>query len=70
MAENTYRVTGMTCGRCVASVTEELSALDGVNDVSVDLATGAVRVASARPIEVETIRQALAEAGDYQLAES
>jgi copper chaperone CopZ len=53
MSESTYTVTGMTCGHCVASVTEEISELDGVTDVAVDLPTGAVTVtsspASSRP---------------------
>jgi copper chaperone CopZ len=34
----TWTVTGMTCGHCVASVTEELSELPGVERVDVDRA--------------------------------
>jgi copper chaperone len=49
MSENTYTVTGMTCGHCVASVTEEISEIDGVTDVAVDLPTGAVTVTSSKP---------------------
>ena len=45
---STWSVTGMTCGHCVASVTEELGELDGVRDVSVVLDTGTVTVTSAR----------------------
>ena len=30
MTTSTYLVNGMTCGHCVASVTEELSAINGV----------------------------------------
>ena len=69
-AENTvtatYNVTGMTCGHCASSVTEELTALDGVANVDVDLPTGAVTVTSAAPLEIEAVRGAVAEAG-YQL---
>ena len=36
----TYLVTGMTCGHCVAAVTEEIGRLDGVSDVDVDLVAG------------------------------
>jgi len=39
---HTYTVTGMTCAHCVRSVTEEITAIDGVTDVAVDLPTGAV----------------------------
>ena len=64
---NTWTVTGMTCGHCVASVTEEVSEIDGVEDVAVDLATGAVTVTSTTPLEDDAMRAAVEEAG-YQLA--
>lgn len=40
----TYTVQGMTCGHCKASVTEEISAIQGVTGVEVDLAGGLVTV--------------------------
>ena len=67
MSESTYTVTGMTCGHCVASVTEEISEIDGVTDVAVDLPTGAVTVTSSTPLDSADVRAAVAEAG-YQLA--
>jgi copper chaperone len=67
MIENTYTVTGMTCDHCVRSVTEEVSALDGVTGVSVDLSTGHVTVAGDREVGVAEVRAAVEEAG-YQLA--
>ena len=59
----TYTVTGMTCGHCVAAVTEELSALDGVSAVAVDLDTGAVQVTSAAPLAHDVVAEAIDEAG-------
>jgi len=67
MSESTYTVTGMTCGHCVASVTEEISEIDGVTDVAVDLPTGAVTVTSSTPLDSADVRAAVKEAG-YQLA--
>ena len=67
MSTATYTVTGMTCGHCVASVTEEISELPGVRGVDVDLPTGAVTVRSARPLDEAAVRGAVEEAG-YQLA--
>ena len=67
MSESTYTVTGMTCGHCVASVTEEISEIDGVTDVAVDLPTGAVTVTSSKPVDRADVRAAVEEAG-YQLA--
>ena len=63
----TFTVTGMTCGHCVASVTEEVREIAGVQDVTVDLATGAVTVLSAAPLDESAVRAAVEEAG-YQLA--
>lgn len=67
MSESTYTVTGMTCGHCVASVTEEVGELPGVEDVVVDLATGRLTFSSDRPVSREAVEAAVTEAG-YGLA--
>ena len=67
MASSTYTVTGMTCSHCVASVSEEVGAIDGVTDVGVDLPTGLVTVTSDRPVDDARVRAAVEEAG-YTLA--
>ena len=64
---STYTVTGMTCGHCVASVTEEVQEIPGVEQVDVVLETGAVTITSAEPIDEAAVRAAVDEAG-YQLA--
>ena len=63
----TFTVTGMTCGHCVASVTEEISEIPGVESVDVVLDSGAVTVTSSQPLEQQAVRAAVEEAG-YQLA--
>ena len=63
----TYTVTGMTCGHCAASVTEEISELAGVEDVDVVVETGAVTVTSTEPLAESDVRAAVEEAG-YALA--
>ncbi len=63
----TYTVTGMTCGHCVSSVTEEVQELPGVENVDVILETGAVTVTTSRPADDEAVQAAVEEAG-YQLA--
>jgi len=60
---STYTVTGMTCGHCVASVTEEVSKLDGVTSVDVDLASGRVSISSDVPLDGEAVAAAVDEAG-------
>ena len=67
MSEETYTVSGMTCGHCVASVTEEIGAIAGVTGVVVDLPTGAVTVTSDGRLDEADVRAAVAEAG-YALA--
>ncbi|UPK62287.1 cation transporter [Rhodococcus pyridinivorans] len=64
---STYTVTGMTCQHCVASVTEEVQEIPGVENVAVDLATGAVTVTSAESLDDAAVAAAVEEAG-YNLA--
>ncbi|NES30634.1 copper-transporting ATPase [Micromonospora terminaliae] len=66
-AVQTYTVTGMTCEHCVRAVTEELSALPGVEEVRIDLGAGTATVTSAAPLPIESVRAAVDEAG-YELA--
>jgi copper chaperone len=67
MTTSTYTVTGMTCGHCAASVTEEISELAGVENVDVVVETGAVTVTSAAPLDPAAVQAAVEEAG-YALA--
>ncbi|MBH0053220.1 heavy-metal-associated domain-containing protein [Salinibacterium sp. SWN139] len=67
-----YLVEGMTCSHCVSSVTEELSEVDGVTAVTVDLASGlpsTVSVTSESPLDDATVSAAIEEAG-YTLVTS
>ncbi|MHA3705176.1 heavy-metal-associated domain-containing protein [Jatrophihabitans sp. YIM 134969] len=71
MTTSTYPVTGMTCAHCVTAVTQELSAVEGVNLVEITLdpgATSTVTVVSDSPLADEQVAAALDEAGDYHLA--
>lgn len=48
-----FHATGLTCGHCAAAVTEELTALDGVADVGVEVVvdgTSTVSVTADRPL--------------------
>ncbi|HET8915535.1 MAG TPA: heavy metal-associated domain-containing protein [Propionibacteriaceae bacterium] len=58
-----YRVSGMHCQHCVSSVTEEVSAISGVTDVTVDLDSGRLIVTSNTVIPFESIEAAVDEAG-------
>jgi len=62
----------MTCEHCARAVAAELSALDGVREVTVDLVPGgasAVTVLTATaPLSAPDVEAALDEAGGYRLA--
>jgi copper chaperone len=62
-----YTVTGMTCGHCVMSVTEEVQEIPGVENVDVVLATGSLTVTSSEPVDDDAVKTAVEDAG-YQLA--
>ncbi len=57
----------MTCGHCVSSVTEEVSAVPGVSAVDVDLESGGLTVSSDAPVDGAAVRAAVEEAG-YSVA--
>jgi copper chaperone len=63
MSTSTWTVQGMTCGHCVAAVTEEVSAIPGVTDVVVDLASGRVTVTAEPDPSPEAVAAAVDEAG-------
>ncbi len=67
MSTATYTVVGMTCGHCVNSVTEEVSAVPGVSTVDVDLESGGLTVTSDAPVDDAAVRAAVEEAG-YSVA--
>ena len=61
-----YTVPGMHCGHCRASVTEEVSAVPGVETVAVDLDSKRVEV-RGESLDDAAIRAAIEEAG-YEAA--
>lgn len=66
MATTTLKLTGLTCGHCVASVTEEISELPTVTAVDVELVKDGVStatVASDQPVDEADLRAAVEEAG-------
>ena len=65
MQTETLKITGMTCGGCVSSVTKVLLAVPGVSSATVSLAEGAAQVQfDAAKTSVSQIKSAVA-AGGY-----
>lgn len=72
MIQQNFLVTGMTCSHCVASVTEEVGQIPGVDRVDVVLAVGgssSVTVTSSTEIARAEVSAAVTEAG-YELVEA
>ena len=64
MQPTELKVNGMTCGSCVASVTQALKRVPGVQDVEVDLGRGIARVYGQHAAhQVPELVAALGEAG-------
>ncbi|MET8977493.1 heavy-metal-associated domain-containing protein [Streptomyces sp. NPDC004539] len=61
-----YQVSGMTCGHCEGAISQELSALEGVSEVTAVARTGEVTVVSTAPLDERAVRGAVDEAG-YEL---
>ncbi|CAM5250306.1 heavy-metal-associated domain-containing protein [Streptomyces aurantiogriseus] len=68
MAEKTYTVAGMRCGRCAAGVAEKLVEVSGVTEVDVDVRAGRVTV-RGEIVDGDAVCAAIDEAG-YRATES
>ena len=58
----TYRVPGMSCGHCERAVSEELTALTGVESVAIELDSKIVKV-TGESLDDGELRAAIVEAG-------
>ena len=63
MTTTQIKVSGMTCGHCVNSVTEELQTISGVTQVNIDLESGNVTIESGTELDADQIEAAIKEAG-------
>lgn len=64
---HTYKITGMTCGSCKASVQKSLENIEDVTNVEVNLEKGEAEVSMNKHISTELLQNALPE--KYTLSE-
>jgi len=64
---HTYKVSGMTCNNCKASIQKYLSELENVTKVDVNLEKGEVEVSMTKHVSTEVLKNALPD--KYQLSE-
>lgn len=65
--EKKLTVKGMSCGHCQAAVTKAVQTVDGVENVTVDLATGRVTYSSAADNDAK-VKESIENAG-YEVAD-
>jgi copper chaperone len=64
MENITLNVQGMSCGKCVKSVEESVGAVNGVNEVAVDLQAAKVNVTFDEAVtSVEAIKETIEDQG-------
>jgi copper chaperone len=69
MADMTFVVPGISCGHCVNAVTREVSALNGVTRVDVDLPTKRVTVTASAEVGRDVVLNAIRDAGYDEILE-
>jgi len=59
------KINGMVCAFCAQGIQKKLTAIPGISDISVDMATRTIRLRTGEGFRgnTETIRQAIKEAG-------
>jgi copper chaperone CopZ len=57
-----YSVPGVSCGHCVTAITQEVTTVQGVQDVDVDLSAKRVRV-RGEGLDAAAVAAAIDEAG-------
>ncbi|MCL5406311.1 MAG: heavy-metal-associated domain-containing protein [Deltaproteobacteria bacterium] len=62
----TVKVKGMSCQHCVKSVKKTLEEIDGIANVTVDLAKGEATFDETHPVDNDLIREKIKKAG-YEL---
>lgn len=58
-----YQVTGMTCEHCERAVTEEVTRVAGVREVTVSATDGVLAVSAEGPVDDAAVLAAVDEAG-------
>jgi copper chaperone len=64
--ENTVKkikIKGMSCQHCVMAVTKALKEIEGLNDITVDLASGEAAFNETKPVDPALIREKIQKAG-------
>lgn len=64
-----YKITGMTCGSCVARVKSELLKLGDILSADVQLQSPQATITMSKHVSTAVLQQAVNKAGNYTIAE-
>jgi copper chaperone CopZ len=67
---HTYNISGMTCSGCQAKVQSLLAQVEGVTNVSIDLAKGQAEIGMSNHINTDILKYSLKDYPKYQLSEA
>jgi copper chaperone len=62
----TLKIKGMSCQHCVKAVSKILYEIEGIEDVSIDLARGEATFTEVKPVDQDLLKERLRKAG-YEL---
>lgn len=65
-----YKISGMTCGSCVARVKSELLKLGDVLSAEIQLQSPQALISMSKHIDTAVLQQAIQKAGNYAIAET
>lgn len=65
--EFVYQVPDVSCEHCVRAISNEVSSIDGVTRVDVNLESKTVRVTASSDVDESAVRASIEEAG-YEVA--
>jgi copper chaperone CopZ len=67
MITKTYKIEGMTCGGCVASVKKQLDESDSISDANIRLDFPQAKISFVNELGIETLQSIINKAGNYTI---
>lgn len=67
MITKTYKIEGMTCGGCVASIKKQLDESDSISDANIRLDFPQAKISFVNELGIETLQSIINKAGNYSI---
>ncbi len=70
MITKAYKIEGMTCGGCVASVKKQLDESELISETNIQLDFPQAKISFANELEIETLQSIINKAGNYTIKQN